>query len=68
MVAVSRVALGTHYPTDGLGGAALGALAALLLWSPPIRRPLHRLADWTGALYDRATRSSRKHGIARETP
>ncbi len=55
LVAVSRVALGTHYPTDVLGGAAVGGLTAALLWAPPIRRRLHRLADWTGALYDRAT-------------
>ena len=68
LVAVSRVALGTHYPTDVLGGAALGALVALLLWSPPIRRPLHRLADLTGALYDRAPGSLRRKGATRETP
>jgi undecaprenyl-diphosphatase len=54
-VAVSRVALGTHYPTDVLGGATLGTLAALALWAPPVRRPLHRLADRVGTLYDRAT-------------
>lgn len=53
LVAVSRVALGTHYPTDVLAGAALGALAALLLWAPPVRRRLHRLADRAGELYDR---------------
>jgi len=58
MVAVSRVALGTHYPTDVLGGAAVGGLAAALLWAPPVRRRLHRLADWTGARYDRATRGA----------
>jgi membrane-associated phospholipid phosphatase len=52
---VSRIALGTHYPTDVLGGAALGALAALLLWMRPIRGPLHRLADWAGDLYERMT-------------
>src|SRR3954451_9813007 len=46
LIAVSRVALGTHYPTDIRGGAAVGALAALLFWIPPVRRPLHRLADW----------------------
>jgi undecaprenyl-diphosphatase len=62
LVAISRVALGTHYPTDVLGGAALGALAALLLWAPPIRRPLHRIADRTGPLYDRATGSLRSKG------
>jgi undecaprenyl-diphosphatase len=55
LVAVARVALGTHYPTDVLGGAALGALAALTLWAPPIRGPLHRLADWAGDRYERLT-------------
>jgi undecaprenyl-diphosphatase len=55
LVAVSRVALGTHYPTDILGGAAVGALAALLLWIPPIRRPLHRLAESAGTVYERMT-------------
>jgi undecaprenyl-diphosphatase len=55
LIAVSRVGLGTHYPTDILGGAAVGALAALLLWIPPIRGPLHRLADWAATLYERMT-------------
>lgn len=68
LVAASRVALGTHYPTDVLGGAALGALAALLLWAPPIRQPLHQLADRTGALYDRATGTLLRRGAARKTP
>jgi undecaprenyl-diphosphatase len=57
LVSVSRVALGTHYPTDVLGGAALGASAALLLWMPPVRGPLHRLADRAGDLYERMTQS-----------
>lgn len=54
LIAVSRVATGTHDPTDVLGGAALGVLAALLLWASPARRLLHRLADSAGGLYDRA--------------
>jgi undecaprenyl-diphosphatase len=53
LVSVSRVALGTHYPTDVLGGAVLGALCALVFWIPPVRQRLHRLADWAGALYER---------------
>ena len=53
LVSVSRVALGTHYPSDVIGGAAIGALAALVLWIPPVRRPLHRLADWLGGVYER---------------
>lgn len=53
LVSISRVALGTHYPSDVLGGAVLGAVAALVLWAPPVRRPLHQLADRAGALYDR---------------
>ncbi len=56
LVSVSRVGLGTHYPTDVLGGAALGTLAALLLWAPPVRQPLHRLADRSGDLYERLIR------------
>jgi undecaprenyl-diphosphatase len=56
-VSIARVAVGTHYPSDVLGGALLGAAAALVLWAPPIRRPLHRLAEFASALYERiATR------------
>jgi undecaprenyl-diphosphatase len=54
LVSVGRVAVGVHYPGDVLGGAALGTLVAVVFWLPPVRRPLHRLADWVAELYDRA--------------
>jgi undecaprenyl-diphosphatase len=49
-----RVAAGFHYPTDVLAGAAIGALAALLLWAPPLRRRIDALADLIGGWWDRA--------------
>jgi undecaprenyl-diphosphatase len=49
-----RVALGFHYPTDVLGGAAIGTLAALLLWIQPLRKPIDDLTDRIGGLSDRA--------------
>jgi undecaprenyl-diphosphatase len=52
LLAISRVAVGTHYPLDVIAGAALGIGAALILWIPTIRRPLHRLADWLSAAYE----------------
>lgn len=54
LLAIGRVGLGVHYPSDVLAGAALGAAAALLLWVPPLRRRLDRLADWAGGHWDRA--------------
>jgi len=53
VVSVSRVALGTHYPSDVIGGAVLGAACALILWIPPVRAWLSRLADLAGDLYER---------------
>src|SRR5690349_5434093 len=53
VVAFSRVAVGTHYPTDVLGGALIGIAAALFFWLPPIRGPLHRFADWCASIYER---------------
>jgi undecaprenyl-diphosphatase len=52
LVSVSRVAVGVHYPSDVLGGALIGTLAALALWTPPVRRPLHALADRLSAAYE----------------
>lgn len=68
LVAISRVALGTHYPSDVLGGAALGAAAALALWAPPVRGALHRLADWAGARYDRLADALRPGGAQAQQP
>jgi undecaprenyl-diphosphatase len=53
VLAVGRVAMGVHYPTDVLGGAALGTLAALVLHLPAVRQLPNRLSDVTGRLLDR---------------
>lgn len=53
VLSVGRVALGVHYPSDVLAGAALGSAAALVLWLPPLRSRIDRLADWIGTRWDR---------------
>jgi undecaprenyl-diphosphatase len=57
VLAVGRVAMGVHYPSDVLGGAALGATCALVLWAAPVRRALNRIADLAGALLDAVVRA-----------
>lgn len=57
VLAVGRVAMGIHYPTDVIGGAALGSLVAIGLWWLPVRRILHRLADAAGAALDGVVRA-----------
>jgi undecaprenyl-diphosphatase len=54
VLAIGRVGLGVHYPSDVLAGAALGTAAALALWTPPLRARIDRLADWAGGHWDRS--------------
>jgi undecaprenyl-diphosphatase len=54
LLSVGRVAIGIHYPSDVLAGAALGAAAALALWWRPLRTRVDGLADWAGGHWDRA--------------
>jgi undecaprenyl-diphosphatase len=55
VLSAGRVALGVHFPSDVLAGAALGAAVALLLWEVrSLRRRIDALADWLGARWDRA--------------
>lgn len=58
VLSVGRVALGVHYPSDVLAGAALGSAAALVLWAPPLRARIDRLADWIGGYWDRLVERS----------
>jgi undecaprenyl-diphosphatase len=52
VLAVGRVAVGVHFPSDVAAGALLGTLAAFALYAPPIRGRLHALADRLGAIWD----------------
>jgi undecaprenyl-diphosphatase len=56
VLAVGRVGIGVHYPSDVLAGAALGTLAALALWVSPLRARVDGLGDLGGALRDRTLR------------
>jgi undecaprenyl-diphosphatase len=57
-IAVARVAVGVHYPADVLGGAAVGALSALLVGSPPIRTLIAKSEDNWESMF-RSVRHSR---------
>jgi membrane-associated phospholipid phosphatase len=52
VVAVGRVGMAVHFPSDVLAGAALGTATSLAMWSPRIGELLQRIADRAGALRD----------------
>ena len=56
VLAVGRVALGVHFPSDVLAGAVLGCTAALLLFAPPVRERIDRLSDLIGDRLERLLR------------
>jgi undecaprenyl-diphosphatase len=60
VLAVGRVALGVHYPSDVLGGAALGAGCAIALYRPRPRAVLDALADRLGGFWDAQRASARR--------
>jgi undecaprenyl-diphosphatase len=64
LVAISRVVVGTHYPSDVLAGAAIGTLSALVLYHPRVRGPLHGLADTLGRIWDSLARPMTGSGRA----
>lgn len=59
-LAVVRVFVGAHYPSDVVAGAALGSLAALLLWLPPLRRLTDRVADLAAGIRDAVLGAGRR--------
>jgi undecaprenyl-diphosphatase len=64
VLSVGRVAIGVHYPSDVLAGAALGCAAALLLFARPARERIDRLADLLGGWLERGLRRLRGPRVA----
>jgi undecaprenyl-diphosphatase len=58
LIALARVMVGVHYPSDVLGGVLVGALAALVVWSPPVRDLLARISDRLSELYPRRSQDA----------
>lgn len=58
LIAVARVMVGVHYPTDVLGGVGVGAIAALIVWSPPVRSLLCTASDRLSAFLPRRAPAS----------
>src|SRR4051812_21747515 len=53
VLAVGRVAMGVHYPSDVIAGALLGTLVAVALHRPRARALINRVADGAGGAVDR---------------
>jgi undecaprenyl-diphosphatase len=53
VLSVGRVAIGVHFPSDVVAGAALGCGAALLLYWGPLRSRIDRLADLLGSWFEK---------------
>lgn len=53
LLGLTRVVAGTHYPSDVLGGAVVGLVAAAVVLTPPARGGLERVAETLSALWDR---------------
>jgi undecaprenyl-diphosphatase len=49
LLAVGRVAIGVHFPSDVLAGAILGCGVALVLYLGPVRTGIDKLADLIGS-------------------
>jgi undecaprenyl-diphosphatase len=58
VIAVGRVGMAVHYPSDVVAGALLGTASALALWAPPLRRVVHAVADAVGRALDGAMRAT----------
>ncbi len=66
LVGLARVIAGAHYPGDVLGGAAVGALAALTLWWLA-QRPIGVVTRWGELAYDAVLRPVRRARAAADT-
>jgi undecaprenyl-diphosphatase len=54
VLSIGRVAIGVHFPSDVLAGALLGCGVALILFAPPLRTRIDRLADLVGGWIEAA--------------